>query len=129
MPAACRILEDLPPGATGSAFLEVPTEADRLPVTAPTGVGVTWLVRDSAEHGSLLAERVGARVTYSDASSDLPWASAAPTLYRGADNFYWIAGEAGMVTTLRRHLVRTVGVDKSRVAFIGYWKIGVAMRG
>lgn len=34
-----------------------------------------------------------------------------------------------MVTTLRRHLVRTVGVDKSRVAFMGYWKIGVAMRG
>ncbi len=128
VPAACRILEDLPADATGSAFLEVPTEADRLPVDAPAGVGVTWLVRDGAEHGSLLAGSAGATVTRDD-SPELPWIRAEERRDGNADNFCWIAGEASMVTTLRRHLVATVGVDKSRVAFMGYWKIGVAMRG
>lgn len=42
--------------------------------------------------------------------------------------YFWIAGESRMVTTLRRHLVRELGVPRSKVAFMGYWKEGVAMR-
>jgi len=38
----------------------------------------------------------------------------------------WIAGEAGAVTGIRRYLVREVGVDRRRVAFMGYWRIGRA---
>jgi len=34
-----------------------------------------------------------------------------------------------MVTALRRHLVKERGVARSQVAFMGYWKRGVAMRG
>jgi NADPH-dependent ferric siderophore reductase len=33
-----------------------------------------------------------------------------------------------MVTTLRRALVNELEVDRSRVAFMGYWRRGVAMR-
>jgi NADPH-dependent ferric siderophore reductase len=46
-----------------------------------------------------------------------------------ADRYFWIAGESGVVTTLRRHLVKDLGVDRSQVAFMGYWRHGVAMRG
>lgn len=45
-----------------------------------------------------------------------------------SDRYFWIAGESGVVTRLRRHLVRDLGVHRSRVAFMGYWREGVAMR-
>lgn len=45
-----------------------------------------------------------------------------------ADRYFWIAGESGVVTTLRRHLVASLGVSRSQVAFMGYWRHGVAMR-
>lgn len=44
------------------------------------------------------------------------------------DRYFWIAGESGVVKRLRRHLVRDLGVHRSRVAFMGYWREGVAMR-
>ncbi|MEA5119320.1 MAG: SIP domain-containing protein, partial [Propionicimonas sp.] len=40
--------------------------------------------------------------------------------------YAWIAGESGVVTTLRRHLVRDLGLARSQVAFMGYWRIGRA---
>lgn len=45
-----------------------------------------------------------------------------------ADRYYWIAGESSVVTRLRRHLVRDLGVNRHQVAFMGYWREGVAMR-
>jgi NADPH-dependent ferric siderophore reductase len=45
------------------------------------------------------------------------------------DGLYaWIAGESAMVTALRRHLVRDLGVDRRQVAFMGYWRVGVSMK-
>jgi NADPH-dependent ferric siderophore reductase len=42
-----------------------------------------------------------------------------------ADGLYaWIAGESGLVTGLRRHLVRDLGVERRSVAFMGYWRRG-----
>ncbi|UWF78561.1 SIP domain-containing protein [Microbacterium sp. EF45047] len=38
----------------------------------------------------------------------------------------WLAGEAGTITALRRHLVRDLGVDRRSVAFMGYWRAGRA---
>ena len=40
--------------------------------------------------------------------------------------YAWIAGEAGCVKELRRHLVRGVGIDRKQVAFMGYWRHGKA---
>ncbi len=42
--------------------------------------------------------------------------------------YAWIAGESAMVTSLRRYLVKELGMDRSQVAFMGYWRRGVAMR-
>lgn len=49
-----------------------------------------------------------------------PAANAAPRFYA------WLAGEAGMIKLLRRFLVSETGVDRSRVAFMGYWRHGKA---
>lgn len=40
--------------------------------------------------------------------------------------YAWFAGEAGVIKTLRRHLVTHRGVDRKSVAFMGYWRRGRA---
>lgn len=145
VPAICRILADLPADAAGAAYLEVPHHLDVQDVRRPAGVSITWLVRDDAPHGARLHAAVLEHLdlepvapvevddvdptlwetpTYSSSGEPLPAGSG-----RLADDLYaWIAGEAGMVTGLRRHLVKELGVDRRQVAFMGYWRRGVAMR-
>jgi len=147
-PAIARILEDAPRGLRGVAFIEVPTPADVLRIDAPTGVEVHWLPRDAGEpHGLHLIPAVLGYLGDADASDeirvkdidgeDLLWETPA---YSGlgeeiaaadapAGRYFWIAGESGVVTTLRRHLVKDLGIDRGQVAFMGYWRRGVAMRG
>lgn len=38
--------------------------------------------------------------------------------------YAWVAGEAGMVRALRRHLVNQRGIDKAAITFTGYWRLG-----
>lgn len=144
-PAIARILEDVAPTTTGAAFVEVPTADDILPIAAPAGVDVRWLVRGDAAHGEVLIpavlDHLGDHVEtieIEDADTENPlWETPVhstlgePLESAGAhsDRYFWIAGESGVVTTLRRHLVKDLGVDRSQVAFMGYWRHGVAMRG
>jgi len=147
-PAIARILEDAPRDLRGVAFIEVPSPADILRIDVPEGVEVHWLPRDAGElHGLSLIPAVLGYLGDADAaeeirltdidSEDLLWetpdysglgeeiaAADAP-----AERYFWIAGESGVVTTLRRHLVKDLGIDRSQVAFMGYWRRGVAMRG
>jgi NADPH-dependent ferric siderophore reductase len=53
---------------------------------------------------------------------------AEPAEVPHGDLYAWIAGESKVVTGLRRHLVRELGIDRRQVAFMGYWRQGVAMR-
>jgi NADPH-dependent ferric siderophore reductase len=147
VPAICAILAQLPADAQGAAFLEVPTAADVLTVRHPEGVEVTWLPRDGAAHGEALhpsvLEHLGVGAvpvgepdevdpdlwetpTYSSSGEDV---EAATQVVGHLDGIYaWIAGESGVVTALRRVLVKDLGVDRRQVAFMGYWRRGVAMR-
>lgn len=143
-PAIARILEDVQPTTRGLALIEVPTPEDALPIAAPEGVEVRWLPRGRRDHGSALIPAVlsefavQAEWTIDEPSSEaLVWETPA---YSGSgealtspgcpvDHYFWIAGESSVVTTLRRHLVREIGIDRSQVAFMGYWRAGTAMRG
>jgi NADPH-dependent ferric siderophore reductase len=50
---------------------------------------------------------------------EVPAAPASgPALYA------WLAGEAGVIRQLRRHLVAGRGLDRGSVAFMGYWRQG-----
>ena len=140
-PAICNILESLEPSARGHAFIEVPDVGDILDVRSPDGVAVTWLPRSGAHHGVRLSlavrhwvdsnedvagARVGvARVDDIDLDGEATlWDAPAP---RRAASFYaWLAGESETIKGLRRYLVREVGIDRSRVAFMGYWRAGRA---
>ncbi len=144
-PAIARILEDADPSLRGVAFIEVPTAFDELPIAAPAGVSVRWLPRDGRPHGAALLPAVldhldnGAtpgRIRDVETAEPL-WETPSysglgeplPTHSNHADSYFWIAGESAVVTTLRRHLVRDLHIDRAQVAFMGYWRKGVAMRG
>jgi NADPH-dependent ferric siderophore reductase len=118
VPAISSILEGLPPGVTGHAFLEVPDAHDVGSVTTSSSVGVTWLPRNpaGAARGELLAGAVGAVVE----SAEPPYPP---------ETYAWVAAEAGTVRKLRRQLVGTVGLDPRRSEFRGYWSLGKAGSG
>ena len=147
VPAVSAILADLPADARGTAFLEVPTTADVLAVSAPPGLDVVWLPRDGALHGERVRAAVAAHLGTAAAAVELDPDVVDPDLWETPsysssgeeiaatpvgsphDGLYaWIAGESGVVTGLRRHLVRELGIDRRQVAFMGYWRRGVAMR-
>jgi NADPH-dependent ferric siderophore reductase len=145
VPAICTILEQLPEDARGKVFLEVPVASDVQGVRAPAGVDVVWLAREAAELGVGLHDAVVAHLGIPGAMVDVAADEVDPDLWEtpfysssgeevpgdvvGAGGTYaWIAGESKVVTGLRRHLVNELGFDRSRVAFMGYWRRGVAMK-
>ena len=148
VPAACRILTDLPHTAVGAAFLEVPTGGDTFAVQGPPGVQVVWLPREDAGHGEPLVEAVRRHVGLAPTAALVDEAAVDPDVWETptfsssgeeldgpvtvghdvAGIYAWIAGESRLVTTLRRCLVNEVEMDRRQVAFMGYWRHGVAMR-
>ncbi|SJN20617.1 Siderophore-interacting protein [Microbacterium esteraromaticum] len=154
VPAICSIVESLDDHVTGEVCIEVPVAADALPLRAPSGVRVTWLPRNGAVHGMRLSaavhawgrERAASAVESAAASAgaddtttaELPdvtddevlWEvpEAAPTALATEQKteYAWLAGEAGTITALRRHLVRNLGIDRRSIAFMGYWRAGRA---
>lgn len=154
VPAIRGVLRDLPADATGAAFLEVPVDGDVLDdVAAPAGVSVTWLPRNGGArgeelHAAVLAHLTGSAPTeavevadeeidpdlwetpvYSSSGEQVAAATAVPTDGAPFAGLYaWIAGESKVVTGLRRKLVNDLGLDRSQVAFMGYWRQGVSMR-
>ena len=144
-PAIAGILESLHdrPDVTARAFVEVPDVADRLPVDLPARARVHWLARGDAAHGTLLRPAVTAwldghaalidtvraadtpQVEDIDVDRELLWDSPDPS----DTSFYaWMAGEAAAVKALRRAVVTERGVDRRRVAFMGYWRLGQSER-
>lgn len=140
-PAIAVILEQLPPDARGTVVLEVPTDADLDYLPSHPGFEVRAAARsgESDRHAHLIAAveetaaqlapgGVGADVEEIDVDTDILWevprtAKGGAALKR-APLYAWLAGEAGAIKALRRHLVGTVGVDRRAVAFMGYWRLG-----
>ena len=141
-PAISAILEQVDPATQGIAVLELPDPADANYLPTHPGVDIRVVARAGAAHGSGLIEATRAAVaelapaaTHQeveevDVDTDLLWevprhAHGAAALSR-ATLYSWVAGEAGCVKTLRRHLVAERGIDRRAVAFMGYWRLGRA---
>lgn len=97
VPAIATILSEVD---NAVVFVEVADAAEEQPLPGE----VHWLHRDGAEHGVKLLEAVR--------TAKLPDGSVAA----------WLAGEAGVVRSLRRHLVGDRGLAKSAIEFAGYWR-------
>jgi NADPH-dependent ferric siderophore reductase len=143
VPAICAIVESLPEGCRAIALMEVPTAADALDVVAPSGVRVTWLPRlseaGSSPRGLLLTRAVVAAMTELaddlagapdkdlddvDIETGILWEVPPEEPRADSGAYAWLAGEAGVVKGLRRHLVQEIGLPRTSVAFMGYWREG-----
>ncbi|WP_031510478.1 siderophore-interacting protein [Streptomyces megasporus] len=111
LPAVAGILAWLPAGTRARVWVEVPRAEDTRPLPTAADAEVTWLVREDGRAHGAVVEAVRAAV--------LP----AGTPYA------WLAGESGAVRALRRHLVSERGLERGRVAFSGYWRLGVSEEG
>lgn len=101
VPAIGAIVESLAPGTRVDVIAEVSTAAEVRTWQSAGDVEVTWV------HGGLGVLEVLAQ-------HELP----------GRHPYVWLAGEAGCVRELRRHLTRERDVDRRDVQFCGYWRRG-----
>ncbi|GAA4522195.1 SIP domain-containing protein [Brachybacterium paraconglomeratum] len=143
LPAIGSILEALPATISGHALIEVPEAGDQQQLLTRSGVQVTWLPREGRPHGELLDAAVRELMSenalaFRGTAADGTDAAAQPELEdvdieatmlwettTGHGSFYaWLAGEAGVIKTLRRHLVSELGLDRKQVSFMGYWRLG-----
>ncbi|MBB4930430.1 NADPH-dependent ferric siderophore reductase [Lipingzhangella halophila] len=108
LPAVAGILEWLPATTRARVWIEVPHPEDQQDIATPADADVTWLFRGDASHFG------GGRLLDAVRAAELP--TGAP--------YAWIAGEAGTVRALRRHLVNERGFDRRAVTFTGYWREG-----
>ncbi|MQA85466.1 MAG: siderophore-interacting protein [Streptosporangiales bacterium] len=106
LPAIGTLLEWLPEGARAAAYVEVRDAAEEQELDTRGEVTVHWLHRGEvpAGHSDVLVEAVR--------DAEFPPGSV----------FAWLAGEAGAVRALRRHLVNDRGIDKRSIDFTGYWR-------
>ncbi|GAB3980971.1 siderophore-interacting protein [Actinoallomurus acanthiterrae] len=141
LPAVAGILAWLPAGTRARVWLEVPHAADVQDLPTKADAEVTWLVRDDAAPDPLRDDAASGPLR-NDAASDPLRNDAASGLVRGGaaqglvldavraatlpagTPYAWIAGEAGGVRALRRHLVGERGLDRRAVVFTGYWRRG-----
>jgi len=110
LPAIGRRLEELPAGARAIVVCEVADAAEEQRFESRASVDIHWLHRDGAEAGGpdgLLSALAG--LTF-------------PT----GEVYAWVAAEAAVAKTLRRHLVSGRGVPKDQVKAAAYWKHGAA---
>lgn len=97
IPAVGSLLAALPARARATVVLEIHDAAEEQELSSAADVEVHWVHRDG---GARLPGKV----------AELPVPEVA-----------WLAGEAGVVRSLRRHLVER-GVPKRMIEFTGYWR-------
>jgi NADPH-dependent ferric siderophore reductase len=108
LPAIAACIEALPPEASGMAFLEVGSEADIQPISAPAGLDVTWLPRSGVPAGS----------------SDLLIKAVADADWPGGSVDVFAHGERGYMKALREVFFKQRGLERRQVSLSGYWAQG-----
>ncbi|MFD0690127.1 siderophore-interacting protein [Actinomadura fibrosa] len=107
VPALGTLAEALPEGLPTVAYIETAGPEDEVAFPTRGDLTVHWLHRGDTPAGR--AGLLGAAVRAADLRPD--------------GLFAWLAGEAGAVRDLRRHLVGDRGVPKNRIDFAGYWRL------
>ena len=106
LPAIGTILEALPPTAKAHVFIEVIDAAEEQKLESQAQTHITWLHRGKGAAGHTLEKAIR--------DANLP--SGRPAI--------WVACEANVMRSIRRHLLNDRGVDRSTLYTRGYWKIG-----
>lgn len=106
VPAIAGVCGSLDDQARGTAIIEIGHADDRQEFARPAGLEVHWI-----ERGRERPAQAGLRALE---DHDLP----------DGLGYAYLAGEQSLATGARRHLVRHRGMDKQRITFTGYWKVG-----
>ncbi|MCY1379714.1 Siderophore-interacting protein [compost metagenome] len=86
----------------------MPTAADVQEIRSQAVLRTCWLTGDPAEPGLALQQQLMHRPQ-----------PAGP-------GYIWLAGESGVVRTLRAHFLNDQGLARTRLTAKGYWKHGEA---
>ncbi|MCP2257202.1 NADPH-dependent ferric siderophore reductase, contains FAD-binding and SIP domains [Streptoalloteichus tenebrarius] len=105
LPAIATILEHMRPDVPVRVIVEVADRDEEQELRTEAAVQIDWLHRESAGTPSL-----------TEAVRAMAWPSGLVSA--------WVAGEAGMVRDLRRHLLRERGVERRFLRATGYWRQG-----
>ncbi|MGO3146873.1 MAG: siderophore-interacting protein [Leucobacter sp.] len=108
LPAIAAALEAMPSTAQGVALIEVGDEADRLELTAPEGMQITWLYR-----GGLAA---GTSTVLIEAVRHVVWRDGRVQVF--------VHGERGAMKALRTYFTDERGLDRSQLSLSPYWAYG-----
>lgn len=106
IPAIGAILEHLAADSVLRAYVEVSGRAHEHRFVTRGDSRVAWVHRGARPRGAAVLDAVRA--------ADFPAGAA----------YAWISGEAGLVKSVRRHLVGERGIDRHAVTFTGYWRQG-----
>ena len=105
LPAASRILEELPAGQPAYAILEAPEPDCVLPISSAAELDVSWLFHPTPA-------RLGSPLTPATRAFPLP---AGP-------GYVWMAGEASCSREIRRYVRHELGWKPARYDIVGYWR-------
>ncbi|MEO6955665.1 MAG: siderophore-interacting protein [Antricoccus sp.] len=111
LPAALRILRELPAGKPALALLEVPDAYDEQTIISAGQVATTWILNPA--HGS--------------GASLLPQAVRATSWLRGRP-YVWMSAEAAATRDMRTYIRRERRVPNGCADIVGYWSLTRATR-
>lgn len=107
LPALSAKIRQLPEDAKGYAVIQVHSEQDIQPLTAPKNIHIEWLISSTTG----LAERVEAQ----------PWLSGSVSV--------WCACEFDSMRALRTYFRNEKRVERESIYISSYWKQGVSEDG
>ncbi|WP_439842984.1 siderophore-interacting protein [Aeromonas taiwanensis] len=105
LPAISAMAEVMPSDARGHIALLVPHQDDVQDLSLPEGVSLRWFLGTPDQIAPLVA-----------------YFTALPMV--AEQSYFWFGGEEGLVVPLRRHVRRTLDVDRQRVYAVPYWCSG-----
>lgn len=108
LPVAAATLEQMPRDARGVAVFEITSPDDRQAIDAPDGIEMHWLVHADPHLPSIAQETFIRR---------LPWPEGRVQTC--------IAGESGVIRSLREYLAKEKRLPREDTYISGYWKIGL----
>jgi NADPH-dependent ferric siderophore reductase len=116
LPAISVALEALPANAIGQVFIEVAEPEDEVPLTAPEGVQINWILRGGR------SDLVG----QDRAGDHAPLVEAVTTAFWMPGQVHaFVHGEAQAVMhNLRPYIRKERGVDAKWASISGYWRRG-----
>ena len=108
IPVVAATLEAMPRDAQGITIFEVPSDADKQEIDAPDGIEMDWLIHENPLQASTAQEAL---------IREIKWPAGRVQTC--------IAGESGVIKSLRQFLVKEKQLPRPDMYISGYWKIGL----